>query len=165
MTRWPPPVYEIQVEFRAPLSFVYGWCTDYRPGDDRLAGERWERRIISRSSRRVLYEDLWWSPDGWSWRRYDVSLRPPNRWVARSIGNVRDARIDYHLTTLPDGRTRLDLRMHRRPGPRQSRQPSKKVLEKELVRLWRNYSRALEADYRRSGSKGLGVAAKGRKRR
>lgn len=153
MARWPPPVYHIEVEFRAPVPFVYRWCTDYRPGDDRLAGERYERRVIARSSRRVIYEDIWWSPDGWRWRRNDVQLRPPNRWVARSIGNVRDAQIDYRLKELPEGRTRLALRMLRRPGPRQRRQPPKKALETELLRLWRNYGRSLEADYRRSRAK------------
>lgn len=150
MPRWPAPEYRSRTEFRAPVPFVFRWCTDYRPGDDRLAGETYERRVISRTARRVVYEDLWWGHDGWRWRRNEVSLHPPNRWHARSIGNIRDADLDYRLTALPGERTRLDLRMRRRPGVRQPRQPAKRELEAELRRLWENYRRALESDYRKA---------------
>lgn len=150
MPSWPPPVYEITAEFRAPIGYVFRWCTDYRTDDARRDGERYERRILARSSRRVVFEDLWSERDGWRWRRYDVSLFPPRRWRADTVGNVRDATIDYRLYALPDGGTRLRLRMRRRPGPRLARQPPKAELEAELVRLWGRLGRSLESDYRRS---------------
>ena len=148
MVRWPAPVYRIQVDLSAPLSFVYRWCTDYRSDDGRRAGEVYDRRILSRSPRRVVYEDLWWRPDGWRWRRYAVTLRPPDRWHADSIGNVRDACIDYRLVPRGPDRTRLYLRLRRRPGPRAPHQPSRRSGERDLRGLWRNLSRALAADYR-----------------
>jgi hypothetical protein len=148
--RWPPPRYQIQAVFHAPLDFVYHWCTDYGSEDARLAGEEYERRVLHRSSRRVVFEDLWWEPDGWRWRRSDVALRPPDRWEALSLGNVRVARIEYHLSPLSGNRTRLELRMRRKPGVRQGKQAPKKAMERELRRMWRHFGKALEEDYRHS---------------
>jgi hypothetical protein len=150
MAGFPPPIYEMSVEFRAPLSYVYRWCTNYTPKDARLAGDDYERRIISRSPRRVLFEDLWWEPDGWRWRRSDVSLKPPALWVAVSMGNVREARIEYRLSAVSKLRTRLDIRMRRRPGLRAPRQPPKRELEAEINQMWRKFARSLETDYRRT---------------
>lgn len=150
MARWPPPVYRAEAIFRAPLAFAYRWCTDFRPDDARLIGEKYERRILRRARRRVLFEDLWWEADGWRWRRSDVSLNPPDRWVAESLGNVREARLEYRLTALSDDRTRFELTMHRRPTARSPRQPPKAELEGELHEMWRDYGRALERAYRAS---------------
>jgi hypothetical protein len=155
----------MKMEFAAPMRFVYRWCTDYRPGDDQLAGDRFERRILSRSGRRVLFEDLWWERDGWRWRRNDVSLRPPDRWVSNSLGNVREAQIEYTLTPLAGDRTRFEIRMHRRPTSRVRRQPPKRELEKELIEMWDNYRRSLEADYRRSRSRRAKTGSPKRTRR
>ena len=150
MPTWPPPVYEMETEFDAPLPYVYRWCTDFSSKDGALAGETYERRILKRSKRRVIFEDLWSEPDGWRWRRYEVVLRPPRGWRADSVGNVRDAQTDYRLTALPDGRTHLFLRMRRRPGSRSTRNPAKRVLEREVEALWKHLAKNLEKDYRRS---------------
>ena len=165
MARWPPPVYRARMNFRAPLSFVYRWCTDYRPDDSRLIGEEFERRILTRTRRHVLFEDLWWEPDGWRWRRSDVALQPPGLWVAESLGNVRDAHIEYRLTALPDDRTRLDLTKRRRPSRRVPRQPPKAELEKELDEMWRDYARSLERDYRKSHRAPATLGTRTRRRR
>lgn len=150
MERWPPPTYQIRVAIRAPLGFVFRWCTDYDAKDAQRAGEKYERRIIQKTRRRAIYEDLWWESDGWRWRRYEVRLLPPDRWVAESVGNFRDAHIEYRLTEVGANRTQLELRMRRRPGPRSASQPTRVALERELVALWKNFARALERDYRRT---------------
>lgn len=152
MPRWPPPRYRIRVEFAAPLPFVFRWCTDYGPEDGALAGETYERRVLRRGHREILFEDLWWEKDGWRWRRTRVTLLPPDRWHADSTGNVRDARIGYRLTELPGRRTRLDLEMRRRPTSLHPKQPSRSVLEAELRELWAHYARALNRDFRRSAA-------------
>jgi hypothetical protein len=151
MTLWPPPVYEMDVEFDAPIAFVYRWCTDYSARDGALSGEPYERRIVSRSKRRVVLEDLWWEPDGWRWRRSDVTLRPPMGWRADSVGNIRDARIDYRLTAPGEERTHLHIRMLRRPGSRSNGQPPKRAFERQVEAMWRRLARHLEHDYRRAG--------------
>ena len=124
------------MDFDAPLEFVFSWCTDYRPDDSRLAGEHYERWILRRDRNRVIYEDLGRGWDGWRWRRNDVHLFPPDRWHADSLGDVRDARLDYRLRRQSDGGSRLDLTMRRRPTEARPRQPPQAELERELLRLW-----------------------------
>lgn len=143
-----PRVYGIRIAFRAPLPFVYRWCTDYRPFDGRLAGDPYDRRILSRSRRRVVLEDLWWEPGGWGWRHTDVSLRPLQGWHADSVGNVRTALIDYRLRALPGDRTELEIRMRRWPTALHPKQPVKRVFEDYLRSMWGNLGRQLEREYR-----------------
>ena len=72
--------YQIRVEFRAPLDFAFAWCTDFSPEDSRLEGERYQRKVIERTLRRVVFEDLEETGTGWVWSRDVVDLRPPDRW-------------------------------------------------------------------------------------
>jgi hypothetical protein len=152
----------MRASFRAPLGFVFRWCTDYRSDDAVRAGELYERRVIERGPRRVVLEDLWWEPDGWRWRRSEVTLRPPNRWSVDSVGNLRDAHIEYVLTERSRERTELDIRMLRRPGSRQKRQPPKRKFEAEVTRMWRHLSASLESDYRKRTPRAL--PGRGRRR-
>jgi hypothetical protein len=143
-------VYEVRSTFRAPLPFVFEWCTDYTPGDPSLEKEPFTRRILERSRRRAVYEDLFDTPNGWMWSHQVVTLRPPNRWHAEATGSHRTWSLDYVLTELPDGGTELWLRGERTPTPLAGRNPPKARLEKELRTSWKNYGRALERDYRAS---------------
>src|SRR5438309_936549 len=58
---WPGPEYRIRVSFRAPIDFVFAWCTDYTPGDAALEKETYQRKIIERTPRAgrldVLHRD------------------------------------------------------------------------------------------------------------
>jgi hypothetical protein len=146
--RWPPPVYRIVVDFDAPLEYVFAWCTDYRPEDGRGTAERHQRWILSRTSERVVLEDLWTLPDGWGWRRSDVTLAPPDRWHVDSVGTVRDASIDYRLTRRAEGRTQLTIQVRRRPSPIRPEQPTRARFEGPVTEMWRGYARALARDYR-----------------
>lgn len=147
---WKGPEYHVSVSFRAPLDFVFAWCTDYTPGDAKLEKEDYERKIIERTPRRVIFEDLEEAKDGWNWSRDVVSLHPPNRWHADGIGNNRDWVGDYMLATLPDGRTRLDLRWRRRPKVPDAKPLTKEEREASGKRAWESFAAALERDYNRS---------------
>jgi hypothetical protein len=72
-------------------------------------GESYERKIIERKPRRVVLEDLEETESRWVWARDVVTLRPPNRWHMKNLGNRRDAEGDYVLSRLRDGRTQLEL--------------------------------------------------------
>ncbi|MGI0156308.1 MAG: hypothetical protein ACREDE_09305, partial [Thermoplasmata archaeon] len=115
--RWPGPEYHVKAEFEAPLPFVFTWCTDFDPHDDRREKDHYTRKVIERTSRRVVYEDLVDSRRGWNWARHDVTLRPPDRWHSDSVGSHRSLTIDYVLTPIGADRTRLDLRWRRRRTP------------------------------------------------
>src|SRR5436309_640182 len=110
-------LYRIRVSFGVPLAFAFAWCTDYTPEDASLEGDSYQRKIVERTPRQVIFEDLEESDDGWNWSRDVVTLRPPNRWHMDGVGNRRDVTADYVLSPLPDGRTRFDLRWSRRASP------------------------------------------------
>ena len=146
--------YGISVIFRAPLSFAFDWCTDYTPDDGKYAGEdksiHLRRRIISKSRRRVVFENLYDVPSGWGWERHRVNLLPPNRWHCEGRGNYHESVLDYRLIPLSRNRTRLEMRWKSRPaelatGPR----PSRQAVERAVANLWKRRARALERDFRK----------------
>jgi len=143
----PSRVYEIRHTFRAPLDYVFAWCTDYTARDARYAGEGYVRRILKRTSRRVVYEDLYDTPHGWTWSHQVVALRPPDLWRNEAIGSHRAWSIDYRLSALPDGRTELHFKGRRWPTAIAAN-PPKARLERELRTLWRHLGASLERDYR-----------------
>jgi hypothetical protein len=147
--KWPDPEYHVKAEFNAPLPYVFSWCTDFDPDDARREKDEYSRKIIQRTPRRVVYEDLVDSPEGWHWARHVVTLRPPNRWHSDSVGSHRTLAIDYVLTRLPGDRTRLDLRWRRRPTALATTPISKRVLERSTTEAWGNFARELEKDYRK----------------
>ena len=141
------PEYRIKVAFKVPMDYAFAWCTDYTPEDGRLEGEKYVRRIIERTSRRVIFEDLEDTKDGWLWNRDVVTLRPPNRWHMDGIASRADVTADYFLTTLPNGRTQLDLRWRRRPRV-PGKQLTKKQREASTLVAWKRFGAAMERDYK-----------------
>jgi hypothetical protein len=150
---WTGPRYRVTVDFRAPLDFVYRWCTDYRPDDGRLEGEPYRRRILSRSARRVVFEDLEEDRDGWNLSRVWVDLHPPARWHAERRGNRREYSVDYRLRPLAPGSTRLEFDCRRRTLVPE-RPVSKAGRERAWTEMWNRFRRALERDYRRQRTPG-----------
>ncbi len=149
-TNPPVSIYEFRSTFRAPLPFVYAWCTDYSPEDPDLEKDTYVRKILHQNSRRTVYEDLYDTRDGWMWSRQVVTFHPPNRWHAEATGNHRDWSIDYELATLPGGRTELRFRGERRQNPLGEKNPPKASMERELRAAWKHFAHALERDYRAS---------------
>src|SRR5439155_19746233 len=115
-----------------------------------LENEAYQRKVIERTPRRVVFEDLEEEKDGWIWSRDVVQLRPPNRWHMDGVGNRRDVTADYLLTRLPDGRTRLDLRWRRRPLIPGAKQLTKAQREASGLAAWKHFRTAMERDYRRT---------------
>lgn len=149
MPRWPPPRYHLRMEWDVPLRFAFRWCTDYRSDDAKRSKETYQRRLVMRSRSRVIYEDVWPLSRGWGWRRSDVTLAPPDRWHADSLGSIRDGSIDYRLTELPGGRTQFDLYMRRRPTPIHPEQPTLAEWREDVHGMWTNFAREMVRDYRR----------------
>jgi hypothetical protein len=147
--RWPGPSYEVRAVFQAPLDFVYRWCTDFTPHDARYEAEEYTRRILSRSAREVVYEDLESSKQGWFWSHHVVRLMPPNRWHSDSVGSHRAVSLDYRLSRLPGDRTELILRARRRPYGVGGKNPPKSGWEGPVAQSWKNFGRSIERDYRK----------------
>lgn len=154
----PVQRYEIRRVFRVPLPFAFRWCTDYTEKDGQLSKEGQGRMILRKTARRIVYEDLSTTPQGWQWSRQTVVLHPPNRWTAEAIGNVRTWKLDYSLHPLPGGTTEFRLVGLRRPAVLGTKNPSQRAMAVELNEMWKNYGDAMERDYRAS----LGGRGKGR---
>lgn len=147
---WPAPTYRVTAEFSAPRAYVFRWCTDYRADDAKLEGEHFERRILKRSPTEVVYEDLERQKGGWFWSRHVVRLDPPNGWHSDTVGSHRQYSLDYRLSDLPSGGTRLVLTARRRPYGVGGPNPAKAEWERSVTETWKQFSRALEKDYQRS---------------
>jgi len=147
---WSGLEFRVRVAFRVPLDFAFAWCTDFSPEDGTLEGETFERKIIERTPRRVVFEDLEETEDGWEWSRDVVRLQPPNRWHMDGVGNVRDVTADYRLTALPNGRTELELRWRRRPKVAAAHQLTKAQREVSATQSWKRFRTAMERDYART---------------
>lgn len=150
--RWPGPNYEVRATFTVPLSFVYRWCTDYTAEDARYSAENYERRILQRSDREVVFEDLYDTKEGWIWIRRTVRLLPPARWHANSVGSDRALSVDYRLSRLSANRTQLTIRARRRPYGIGVKNPAKSQWENSVTSNWLKFGRAMERDYKRSRS-------------
>ncbi len=137
--------------FGVPLDFAFRWCTDYTPEDAALEGETYQRKVIERSPRKAVFEDLEETESGWVWGRTVVTLRPPNRWHAEGVGSHRDMTADYVLTRLADGRTQLDLVWWRKPTS-MGKRISRARREKETTEAWEKFAKAMETDYRQAKS-------------
>lgn len=140
--------YEVRCKFEAPLPFVYRWCTDYEPTDGRTSGEGYARRILRRSSRRVVLEDLYDTKKGWIWIHRDVRLSPPDRWHADSVGSDRALSVDYRLSDLSEHSTLMTIHARRWTYGIGTSNPPKRSWEGSVQASWTKYGRALERDYR-----------------
>jgi len=147
-TRWPGPSYEVRADFRAPLDFVYRWCTDFSDKDAVYEGDTYERRILRRTSKQVVYEDLQETANGWLWARHVVTLLPPNRWHSDSVGSHRDIRLDYRLSRVGAEGTRLTLKARRRPTGVGTKNLPRSKWEKSVHETWMKFGKAMEREYR-----------------
>ncbi len=148
--RWPGPTYTVTAKFRAPLRFVFRWCTDYTPSDGSISREGYTRRILSRSSQTIVLEDLYDTKEGWIWIRRTIRLLPPQGWHADSIGSDRALSVDYSLAELKGNSTKLRIRARRRPYGIGTENPPKFVWERAVARNWSNFAKQMEEDYRRT---------------
>lgn len=140
--------YKVQSTFRAPLPFVFRWCTNFNSKDGRYSGEGYQRRILSRSDRKVIFEDLFDTPQGWTWIHRTVRLQPPDRWHADSVGSDRILSVDYRLSGLPSGHTLLTIEAKRRPYGIGTTNPPKAKWERRVAGNWARFGRILEREFR-----------------
>jgi hypothetical protein len=139
---------------RAPLSFVYRWCTDYREDDDRLTDDLYQYRaeILLREPRRVVRVIRAPVPRS----RDDVELeiielQPPDHWKAVMVSLAQDRRGVYRLRRLDRGRTAIEIRFTERWKSTPSDRGEYGAL---FDRVWDRYVARIESEYQaaRSGS-------------
>lgn len=139
----------VELPIHAPPEFVYRWCTDFRDDDPDLTEGGFERRIIARSARRIVFEDLEPRPHGWAWARAVIALHPPDRWNLTLNGNVQKIRAQYLLTPEPSERSVLTMRFDVR---RIVREHSARLETRHSVQdYWLRLVPQIERDWRVTG--------------
>jgi hypothetical protein len=138
-------VFRVSKTINAPLRFVYRWCTDYRASDPKITGSKSKRRILLKTSHRAIYVSTYLS-DGEPRSVVNVvTLHPPRSWHLDGIGDEIDEKVDYVLTKLRLGKTRLDVTVTVHYKIREV--PTKTQDAEELSGVWDKYVAALEKEY------------------
>jgi hypothetical protein len=133
---------------RAPASYVFDWCTDYRSDDWKVArpGTRPRFRVVKLSPHRVLRIRVTdrGRPDP------DVAvdlvrLEPPDRWHTDQIDEEEIETVDYRVTPIGRGRSRLEVHVTDRwMTPRFL---SRAETAQRVNGAWDRYVRLIEARY------------------
>jgi hypothetical protein len=136
---------------RAPLRFVYRWCTDYRNDDDRLTNSlyHYRSRIILRERSRVIRVIT--VPGRDRNRSTDVEiilLLPPNRWRLTKFSVTDDNTGDYRLIRKRPGLTLLEIRF--RTKWKVARRPDPKRYRRLFNQVWDRYVELIEREFVRS---------------
>lgn len=140
-------VFRVSKTISAPLRFVYRWCTDYRASDPKITGSKSKRRILLKTQHRAIYVSTYTSRGEPRTIVNVVTLHPPTGWHLDGIGDEIDEKVDYVLTKLGLGKTRLDIaltvyyKIHEVPTKEQDAE--------ELSGVWDKYVAALEKEYGR----------------
>jgi hypothetical protein len=140
----------VSTEIRAPLKYVYEWCTDYRTDDWRISTRRPHSRfrVVKVSPHQVLRIRLSSNATPDPDVCVDVvRLSPPHSWHTNQI-DARDLEaVDYHLTRLGRDRTRIDLLVTERWMF--AEHPTRAQVAQQVRTVWARFAALIEADYRR----------------
>ena len=135
---------------RAPLKYVFDWCTDFRETDPKIIGSARKRVIIEKTRKRVIFAQVWnESEDNMRVNVDIVTLSPPDSWHLDMFGSFRNETAEYKLKNL--GKDKTELRVVFKNRWREA--PKVENAEHEVKRLndiWDAYADALERDYART---------------
>lgn len=147
---------------RAPLRFVYDWCTDYRESDPKkLFGSKSKRKILVKDKNRVIYVQDYSSRDKPTSALEVITLHPPNIWhLDSTVVSITGSRLigvesyevgDYTLTPLGPRKTRLVMKFIE--NYEISKAPTKTQDVALTHRVWDKIVPALERDYARKNKR------------
>jgi hypothetical protein len=135
---------------RAPLRYVFEWCTDYRTDDGRLSSRvRPPRfRVLRLSPSRVLRVRI--LPQGRAEPKIAVDLvrlRPPNAWHMDQLDEADQQSVDYRLVAID--RTTTELRLLVTERWLTPDHPDARQLRAQVGATWAHFGAAIEERYRR----------------
>ena len=139
---------------KAPIEYVYEWCTDFRNDDGKFSSSKPSHKVIHMGSNRVVRIIERASPvQGHTVVVELVRLAPPDAWHKDQIGETDLDAVDYKLARLGPGRTQVTLSLTERWMTR--KHPTRSQWVSKANKTWDNLVAALEEDYRK------GMPAKG----
>lgn len=140
--------YKASQTFRAPLDYVFQWCTDFREDDGDMVGSKAKRTFLERTPKRVVwitdYKEKGENKEGIR----VVWLHPPDAWSLDTCGDQREVG-EYRLTAKGKNKTRLDMKFHKTFDSKNEVEDKKKW-EKDVDEEWNTFAEHLEKDYKTS---------------
>jgi hypothetical protein len=135
---------------RAPIDFVFRWCTDYRDDDDSITDSIYHYRVkvVLREPHRVVRvitvpgKDLNRSTDV-----EIIRLRPPNRWQLTKLSWTDDETGSYVLTDQGSRGTLLEMRFRR--TWKVGLPPNAARYRALFSRVWDRYVEVMETEHGR----------------
>jgi hypothetical protein len=105
-------LYTHAVTFKAPIKFVYGWCTDYQESDPQIIGANYRRIILEKSKKKVVYASCKVGYDGSPKLAVRIVSLFPSKfsWHLDYIAEEDLETGEYRLTKLGKELTRLGMR-------------------------------------------------------
>ena len=140
--------YKASKTFRAPLDYVFQWCTDFREDDGEMVGSKAKRTFVERTDKRIIwvaeYKEKGKNKEGVR----VVWLHPPDAWHLDTCGDGREVG-EYKLAVKGKNKTRLDMKF-RISYDSKDEAPDKKKWEKDVDEEWDTFASHLENDYKAS---------------
>jgi hypothetical protein len=145
--------YYLNKTIKAPIQFVFDWCTDFREDDHKLTDSKFRRTMYSRGGDEVVFVDEE-TVDGEVRRsKSEVTLFPTERWTLHNVGDELDEEGEYQLEEI-DAKTTA-LKMVFKVRHKLTPIPSSIKWEKDGHEFWDKLIVALEKEYRAKKKKNM----------
>lgn len=140
--------YKASKTFKAPLDYVFQWCTDFREDDGKMVGSKAKKTFVERTDKRIIWISAYKEKGKTREDIRVVWLRPPDAWHLDTCGDGREVG-EYQLSEKGKNKTRLDMKFSISYDNRDD-VPDKKKWEKDVDEEWDTFARYLEDDYKAS---------------
>ena len=138
--------FEVTKLIRAPLKFVFEWCTDFREDDSEiLMGSNNKIQIVEKNESQVIRLVESATKFGVIKNRQVITLNPPNKWHVERVGDESNMSGDYELTE-SNSHTNLKMKFRTEYNMPEFVQTTEKRRER-FGMMWDNIIKALENDY------------------
>jgi hypothetical protein len=138
--------YKLSQTFKAPLDYVFTWCTDYREDDAKFTGSKTVRKILEKNADRVIWRVRYKDGDDFQEGVRAVWLSPPKAWHLETCGDGREVG-DFELTALGKSKTRLDMKFVVTYDSKDDVE-DKDEWEEDGRKHWEIFKQALEEDFK-----------------
>lgn len=140
--------YKISQTFKAPLDYVFGWCTDFREDDGKMTGSKAKTTFLERTDKRIVWVTEYKEKGKPQEGIRVVWLHAPDSWTLDTCGDQRELG-EYNLTQKGKNKTKLDMKFQISFDSKEEVQDRKKW-EKEVDEEWDIFRTHLENDYKES---------------
>ena len=140
--------YKVSTTFRAPMDYVFQWCTDFREDDGKMTGSKAKKTFLERTGKRIVWVTNYKEKGKKKEGLRVVWLRPPDAWYLDTCGDQREIG-EYRLSPKGKNKTRLDMKFQIGYESKDEVEDRKKW-EKDATEEWGIFRRYLEKDYKDS---------------